>query len=251
MYNRSNLYYIIMRPLKMDRNHTVEKDGFCAKPFSFHKKYLLQKRLNKTGSLVGWAINTIARYPDTMNPYIYTHLRGGTMKIKYDRFEEITRTSGKGSKYKVVTVHGKAIGGKLDGQDYSCTFFANNKELRAQVEDLTKGSTVEITMTKKDKFWNPTKFEMVPADEAPQGGSGVGDAPTGAPVNQRFENLKLAADIIGTKLTDQDSYEYLTDAASLADMIQDYIDKKGAFQFDNTSSDEIPDENVGEVEEDY
>ena len=157
------------------------------------------------------------------------------MKIKFTGSEVKTQKARNGKEFKMTYVNGTAIGGKLDGQDYTTKFFTNNKELSGQVDELNVGDIVDIEMTKNGQYYNPTKFTS--EGQASSGGSG--GAPVGAPVNQRFENLKVAVDIMGAMVTGQEPFDYLKEAAGVADMIQDYVDKKGAFQFDNTS-DDIP-----------
>lgn len=245
VYNRRNVYYILIQGIdKMEKITPFEKHGFGAKPFNWLKEARLND-LKVRGN--GKSIFGLGRHPliSIVNEPIQTHLRGGSMDIIFDRYENTkTKPNASGKSFNMIRVFGEAKTGKLAGQEYTTQFFANNQELKDQVENLNKGDLVEITMAKaKSGYFNPTGF-IRKAGPAPKMESGtVGSALMGVPAsNQRFDNLKVAVDIMGTKATDQECFEYLQEAAGVADMIQDYLEKKGAFQFDEATSDGIPDD---------
>jgi hypothetical protein len=225
-----------------------QRDGFVKGkfeklPMSWRKREVLYKEnvLTNEYAFNLRQRNAIEKRVYTNFPFTYERMGGNTLKIKFKNFDVKEQTSKAGKPFKMVHVNGTAIGGKLDGQDYTCKFFGSNKELRGQVEALQPGDLVDIEMKKNGNFWNPVGFKS--EGPAPSSNAALMGVPSG--VNQRFENLKVAVEILGAVPSDQEPFEYLQDAAGVADMIQDYIDEKGAFQFANTT-DEIP----GDDEED-
>ena len=160
------------------------------------------------------------------------------MKIIFDSIEVVeNKAKATGKPFKMTHVKGKALGGKLDGQDYTSKFFTNNKELTAQAEALKKGEIVDIKMEKNGQYFNPVSYTsegMAPVTGAAGGAGGVTMVE-----NPRLTNLKIAIDIMGSINTGQEPFDYIQDAAGVADLIQHYVDETGAFQFANTT-DDIP-----------
>lgn len=237
----------------MVRRYDRPSIGYGSLPFGHIKR----RTLNFTLPSIKPTFNQGSLEPTTT----FNFSTGGTMKIRFDRYEEtMTNPNAKGKTFAIVRVHGEALDGKKAGQPWSTQVFANNKEVAGQIKGLTPGSTVNVTMTKNGNFWNATKFEMdaevVGAAATPNTapamlGGGV-PTPVVAPVeNQRFKNLEMAVAILGDKPAKKDGFEYLTDAAGLAEMVQDYLDKKGAFQFDNNTSTGIPELDDDEEESSY
>ena len=165
---------------------------------------------------------------------------GGTMEITFDRFENTEAGAGP-KKYKMIRVYGT----KDDGTEYSTQFFASNKDLKGQVEGLTKGSRVNIKLKKNGQYWNPTGFETIepPKTQSPQVSGGGG----ACACNPRLDNLKVAIEILGNKAPDIDDFEYLEGAAALADLVNDYVNEAGAFQFQKDTSEGIPEEEEDEI----
>lgn len=177
-----------------------------------------------------------------------TTFSGGSMKIKFDRIEKTkTNPNQSGKTFPIIRVHGTALEGKNADQDWSTQFFLNNKELAEQVEAFNKGDVVDVTMKKNGNFWNPTAFTKSAVPEyrpvAPVQSSGGCHT-----TNPRLENLKTAVKILGPKPPDEEPFDYLANAAGIADMVQNYVDEKGAFQFGNDTSEGIPEVEEPEVE---
>ena len=172
------------------------------------------------------------------NPFTLNMYNGGTMKIIFDSIEVVeNKAKATGKPFKMTHVKGKALGGKLDGQDYTSKFFTNNKELTAQAEALKKGEIVDIKMEKNGQYFNPVSYTsegMAPVTGAAGGAGGVTMVE-----NPRLTNLKIAIDIMGSINTGQEPFDYIQEAAGVADLIQHYVDETGAFQFANTT-DDIP-----------
>jgi hypothetical protein len=193
--------------------------------------------------------NIECKYAKNKTKSINTNLNGGRMKIKFTKAEETrTNPNAQGKTFPIVRVHGTALEGNTSGQAWSTQFFANNKSLKAQVDKLNAGDTVTVKMEKNGKFWNPGSFTK---DETPIVASTSGTVSSGPIVSKedqqkldRRSNIKMAVDILGPKPTKKDDFEYVQQAGTIADLIQDYVDNKGAFQFGNDTSDDIPDEEV-------
>jgi len=222
----------------MHKNRNGFRDGVFQKmPWSARKKWRLYRYRDSmfgiSPAVSGRSEGVNHSVPFNLNPW-----GGSTLKIKFDRYEVKEQTSAKSNKpYKMCHVHGVAVGGKLDGQDYTTKFFGNNKELLGQVEGLIPGEIVDVEMKKNGQYWNPVGFkgEGIPAAGGATGGSGA----VAMVENPRLTNLKIAIDILGSIGTDQEPFDYIQDAAGVADLIQHYVDETGAFQFANTT-DEIP-----------
>ena len=163
------------------------------------------------------------------------------MKITFDRVEKTkTNPNAAGKSYSIIRVHGTALEGKMADQPWTTQFFASNKELADAVDDLAKGDTVDVEMKKNGNFWNPVGFKKsgAPMPTASSGGSGA--AQPVAVANPRLTNLEAAIKILGPKAPDEEPFDYLANAAGVADLIQDYVDEKGAFQFGKETSEGIP-----------
>lgn len=216
-----------------------ERIGYAARPFN-----LIKRRTIKGLSI---------KLPDTYSSRILsTNLSGGRMKIKFDRIEKTkTNPNASGKTFPIIRVHGTALEGKNADQPWTTQFFMNNKEMAAQVEALQANDIVDVQMKKSGNYWNAVAFtkSAVPEHRA------VAATPQMTqvkPENKRLGNLKIAIDILGTKEPAEEPFEYLMTAAGLADMIQDYVDEKGNFQFGNDLNAGIPevDDDIDEPEVD-
>lgn len=174
------------------------------------------------------------------------HLKGKLMKIKFDRFENTkTNPNQSGKTFPIIRVYGTALEGKMQGQDWNTQFFANARDMVSQVKSFTKGDHVNVRMEKNGQFWNPKAFELadgpasVPVQNATQVSNGLNTA-CSCVDNSRLENLKVAVKVLGKRAAKQSPVEYIIEAGGVADLVQDYIDKKGAFQFDKATSEGIP-----------
>jgi hypothetical protein len=169
------------------------------------------------------------------------------MKIEFDRFEKTTTNpNASGKTFPIYRVFGTALSGKSEGQEYSTTFFASARDMVQQVGALQKGDVVNITMAKNGNYWNPQKFEKVEDNvntnaTVPVQSSGACSCEM-SKSDKRFKNLKLAAEMLGPKPTKLNETEHMLTVASVADMIQDYMDKRGPFQFDDTKKEGVPEE---------
>lgn len=170
------------------------------------------------------------------------------MKIKFDRYESgKTNPNAAGKIYNVYRVFGTALSGKLAGQEWSTQIFANQKEMAAQIKALNKGDIVNVTMKNNGKFWNPTSFEKdssgVSSETVPSHsdkGSQTPNVSSAVASSLKLKNLEIAVRILGAKPPKKNAADYMMDAASIADMVQDYVDGSGAFQFDNNTDADIP-----------
>lgn len=185
---------------------------------------------------------------DKPNPYEHLTNRGGYMKIKWDSYEQTkTAPNASGKTFPIYRIKGIALEGKLKGEEYTTQIFANAKDMVSQVKSFAKGDTVNITVKKNGNYWNPVKFEKVD-DYTPNVDKAIASSGNVSVSNPRFENLKLATKILGDKPPKVDATEHLMKCAGLADLIQDYVDKKGMFQFDKEAMGGIPE--VGDEEPD-
>jgi hypothetical protein len=179
------------------------------------------------------------------NPYHKSNNERGqtTMKITFDRYEETkTNPNPAGKTYNIIRVHGTALEGKLEGQDWSTQIFASAKDMVDQVKALSKGDTVNVKMTKNGKFWNAAAFEKESGPAPTTATSGGGQVMMGSPTDPRAKNLKTASHILGPKPPKKDMVEWMQDLGRVADLVEAYIDKKGVFQFDSeTMGQGIPD----------
>lgn len=166
------------------------------------------------------------------------------MKIKFDRYENDKLHSKKtGKDYSIYRIHGTALSGKLKGQDWNTQIFVTAKDMVSQVKGFNKGDIVDVTMKEKNGYWNPTGFAK---DDNYTESVTVGSSGSASPmpvVSSRLENLKVAISILGMKPTKKNAADYLIEAGGVADMVQDYIDEKGAFQFSDAG------EGIPEAEE--
>lgn len=216
--------------------------GFAARPFAYRKESRLKQIATEE-----------VFFPQTFSEPISNLFKGGSMKIKFTRSEETqTKPNASGKTFNITKVFGTALDGKNPGQEWSTQFFTHNKELAGQVAACNAGDTVEVKMTKNGAYWNPSAFTVeAPATNAPVQAANSTTVMAGNcgghASNPRFDNLKVAIDILGEKPADKEAFEYLSEAAGLADMIQDYIEKTGAFQFDANTSDGIPE--IGDDDE--
>lgn len=201
--------------------------GFASKPFSINKIWKLKPNYTKT--------------PTKLDFNILTPLQGGRMKIKFDRVESgKTNPNPAGRTYSITRVFGTALEGKSEGQEWSTQFFSSNKEMAEQANNLTKGETVNVQMKKNGNFWNPIGIEKDISPETPQklSTSICGSGPT----NKRFEYFKEAVKLVGNNWDDDNdtTADIIIKVGAAADMIDDYVEKKGAFQFEKSTSEGIP-----------
>ena len=213
----------------MDR-HYPQPTGFGNRPTNFS---------------VGMKVHRIkTRAPEPK--YLYKESLGGTlMKIKFDRYEMgKTNPNAEGKTYPMIFVHGTALSGANEGQDYMTKFFPSAKDMTAQVKSFTKGDIVDITMKKNGKFWNPTKFEKVVDDgnvgfKPNSDGPPVGNIDVHMPEeHKRLERFKIASKLL--KDLPEDAIDTVQQVGAIADMIGDYTKKEGMFQFDKDTEDGIP-----------
>lgn len=170
------------------------------------------------------------------------------MKITFDRSEHgKTNPNANGKTFPVIRVFGTALDGKNPGQEWSTQFFASNRALADQVKNLSKGDTVNVKMVKNGSgYWNPDSFEKdttstagtSPSESTSSGCTGTGC--NGTPDQVKLECFKTAVKAMGPKPAKTDVVEWIMQAAAGADLIKDYLDGKGPFQFENTGG--IPDE---------
>ena len=172
------------------------------------------------------------------------------MQIKFDRVESVTtKPNASGKTYSQLMVVGEAMSGKLEGQEWSCKFFKNNKDMAGKAQALLKGQIVDVKQEQNGKFWNPVDLTVV---DSASGGGSPGVAPSvasGACVceNERFTYLKEAAKMKGDGLFDGgEVWETMEIMGEAADRIKDYVDKTGPFQFPKDTSDGIPEVDVEE-----
>jgi hypothetical protein len=216
----------------MKRRYYLE--GFGKEKIGTYRSSVWGKRTGQPLIYNRRDFNTVVTTPI----YPLTHLSGGKMKIQFNRVEEgKTKPNANGKTFSVIRVFGKGLEGKMEGQEWSTQFFKSNKELAEQIKDLKKGDYVNVTMKQNGQFWNAVGFAKTEAPIAQVAQQG-GIIPTA--VNPRMDNLKLATKILGEKGPEKEPFEYLSEATGLADLIGDYINKSGAFQFNETESDTIP-----------
>jgi hypothetical protein len=163
------------------------------------------------------------------------------MRIKFKSYESTKTNPNKdGKTYNIVRVKGEALSGKLEGQDWTTQVFASAKEMVGQIKGLSAGDIVDVKMVKNGNFWNPTAFTKVEGESAAP--SVVSNVQQSAPaVNSRLENLKVAVGILGPKAKKDVAADYIMAAGEIADLVQNYVDKEGVFQFDKRAEGGIPD----------
>ena len=176
-----------------------------------------------------------------LNPY--TTKGEILMKIVFDRYEWTkTKPNKAGKQYDQARVIGKAIGGKSDGQEWSTTFFKNNKEAVSVIQSLNQGDTVEIKMKQNGEFWNAVSIEKIAGTQGePTVTSPVGAVVMGpSPNNKREGALKLAVESMGPKPPKKNTAVYAMEIGELADLFIDYINESGPFAM-NATTNGIPD----------
>jgi hypothetical protein len=224
--------YILIQEGKQVVKKQLVPYGFASRPFGIIKKVALRR---------GYRGNTTISYDSTIptsSEPATTLTTGGRMKIKFSRSENTkTNPNASGKTYPITRVFGEALEGKSIGQEWSTQFFTSNKEMSGQVAELSPGDIVNVTMRKNGKFWNPESFEK--DTTAPASGSGVPDVRVAT--NPRLNNINTAVKILGPKSEEREAFDYLSEAAGIADLIQDYVDESGAFQFGSGNTNAIPD----------
>lgn len=179
-----------------------------------------------------------------------------TMRIVFkESFTSKTNPNASGKTYSIVRVKGTAMEGKMKDQEWTTQFFANNKDLYDQVKTFSNGDIVDVSMTKNGNFWNPTGFTKVTGDAAPtvnipQSNPQVNkDSKAPTPEDtakvledyQRTIQIKFAINAMGP-IGKKNVVKYMKQAGEIADLIGNYMDKSGMFQFDKeTSENGIPD----------
>jgi hypothetical protein len=176
------------------------------------------------------------------------------MRIEFKEYESTkTNPNPAGKTFSMYRIKGKALTGKLAGQEWTTQIFASAKDMVSQVKALNEGDIVDVEMKSNGKFWNPQSFTKVEGANAdisvpsPKTHTGGGTNGT-APANPRQENMKVALKAIGPMKKGESDADYMIRAGKAADMVQDYVDKKGVFQFDETVMDSgIPEVDVEEA----
>ena len=174
------------------------------------------------------------------------------MKIKFKRMEKMTtKPNMSGKTFPMVRVVGEALEGKLIGQEWSTKFFPSAKDMLTVVKNANVGDIIDVTMTQNGKFFNPTKMSIVdsPPEVSPEQQSSTIISSKKSKQDLRRERIKMAFSVLGQKKPKEDPFKYISNAAGIADIIEDYVNEKGAFQFDRkTSKNGIPEveKNVGE-----
>jgi hypothetical protein len=221
----------------------ILKSGEPDNKFNLNQHRYKKRIVNYMG-IPGMGLYKTQRKP---NPYEHLTNRGGYMKITWDSYEQAkTNPNASGKTFPIYRIKGIALEGKLKGEEYTTQIFANAKDMVSQVKSFAKGDTVNITVKKNGNYWNPVKFEKVD-DYTPNVDKAIAGVTNVNVTNPRFENLKLAIEIMGPKAPKSDATEHLMQCAGLADLIQDYVDKQGAFQFNHATADGIPE--VGDEED--
>jgi hypothetical protein len=159
-----------------------------------------------------------------------------------------TNPNKSGKTYSIYRVKGKALTGKLAGEDWQTQFFASAKDMAAQTKALNPGDIVDVEMKKNGNFWNPQSFTKVEGENSVPTTKADTTQAVSTVSNPRLENLKVAVGIMGPKAKKDVAAEYIMQAAEVADLVQDYVDEKGVFQFAEGTSDGIP--AAKEVEQD-
>jgi len=188
------------------------------------------------------------------------------MRITFKRLEKIfTKPNAAGKSYPMIRIVGDALEGTLVGQEWSTKFFPSSKDMASAASAAKPGDILDITMTQKGNFLNPTHIEIgnvatnVGAPQATLTPPVVAPivSETSSEASIRRENIDIAIAIMGQKTAKRDAVDYLMDAAGIADLIDDYTNKKGAFQFsdeivknDIPEADDAPLVKDGSVEED-
>src|SRR5574343_155955 len=134
------------------------------------------------------------------------------------------------------------VGNKIeDGKEWRKKFFASDKNLRDQLDDVDVGDTINVIMKQEGDFWNVKEIKL--ADDAdlakaksPRAFSGGGgtsvrrvDGGSRGDDTNRSASIYLALDILKqTKLEDMEAAEIACAAAELAEnFVYPYI-KDGA-----------------------
>lgn len=178
----------------------------------------------------------------------HLHLGGVFMEIKFKKMEEFKRGN-----YDMVAVVGEALTGKRIGEDYKATFFKTQKEMLEVVKAAKPGDKLNITMKKNGQYWNPVKIKNEGAASSTSANNFSTDAP--APANDRVIAAQISAQVtaacvIGGITEDDDITEVLIKTLSNANVVEDYINKRGPFAFDGAKSHDIPDDGMKDAKDD-
>jgi hypothetical protein len=165
------------------------------------------------------------------------------MRIKFkEAVSTKTNPNAAGKTYSILRIKGTALGGKLAGQEWSTQIFQSAREMVEQVKALKDGDIVDVKMIKNGNYWNPQSFDKVKDEDADftvkPSHSGSGGS---VPANPRLDNLKVAVNVMGPKKAKQTAADYLMEAKEVADLVQDYVDEKGVFQFQKDGVKDVPD----------
>jgi len=167
--------------------------------------------------------------------------QGGYMDhVKFKDFESVTQKG-----YAMIQINGTYEGGDKDGEPFSTRFFKSNKQLFGPVKDANAGDILAITFKQNGKFRNAVKIENQTANGTAGGESAGATGNTGqafsqGPVIQRGTvpdtkhlDAKLATKFYlearVAKIKPEDISEAFVEALSLADLVQDWRESKGAF----------------------
>jgi len=216
---------------------------------------MIKTRTNKPSKFNIVEIKRIFKYnkfeknfmPITSKRYIPTNKLGGHMRIKFKRLENIsTKPNASGKSYPMIRVIGEALEGQLSGQEWSTKFFPSSKDMHTVAKQAKVNDILDITMKKNGLYLNPVTIEIldpsiVQVDNKVQ----VSEKIFVSKATERKDNLSIATSIMGPKKVKDDPVDYLNDAASIADLVEDYANETGAFQF----SKDIVDNDIPKVVE--
>ena len=175
--------------------------------------------------------------------YYFTKQTRGklNMKIEFQEWKEIER-EGRNGPFKMIEVTGKGIGGPLDGQDVTKTFFKSIKDAYQVVKDASPGDHLDLEIKKEGNYYNVkgvTKSEEDVFDRAIKENKETLSPPTlkkDQEIDDRKGSLLIAVNIIRTcidnGITDWNEMQgHTKNAFEIANEIRDYVRKKGEYAF--------------------
>lgn len=224
-------------------------DYFYGKPKSFGTGLSPYVRI-RTATIKSRQIAPYLRYKKGVNRNQTLKKGEKFMRIEFDKFEDTTTNPNKSGKtFPIIRVHGKALSGKLEGNEWTTQFFQSAKEMVSQVKSLNKGDIVDVKMVSNGNFWNPTSFTKVNQD----GNTGTKAEQLTSVAKELAENtgkvakrdaLNIAVHIVGPKKASVSALDYLTKIKDTVKLVEDFVDESGPFQFKNGGIDtDIPEVN--------
>jgi hypothetical protein len=171
-----------------------------------------------------------------------------SMRIEFKEYESTkTNPNPAGKTYPIYRVTGKALSGKMEGQDWNTQVFASAHDMIAQIKGLNKGDIVDVEMKQNGKFWNAQSFIKVEGETADLTvvDRKVKMGVSSSPENNKAHNIRGTMKAMGPMKKGESEADYMLKAGQMADMVQDYVDGKGIFQFDKEAmSNGIPEAEV-------